>query len=441
MKRIILLASALLLCISALAQEETPSKFSLYGFIRNYAVFDSRVSKAGTQDLYFYMPEGEKLSTDNTDLNATPSFRMLSLTTRLGLKVSGYQFGSMKVNGAVEADFYCMSGSVAVFRMRQAYVGLGWDLAENSNLLVNIGQTWHPLAADMPHITNLETGAPFNPFNRSPQVMAHYSPNEHFTLTGGILFPMQYLPTGPEGKSLNYNKYAMIPEGYFGVAYKAGGFIGKVGVDVLTIKPYYNYTVSENVPYKDGDGANIHAGNKTLTETVTTTRGKANGLLTNISPFIYLQYTKGKFQIKAKSVLAQGGEHMNLLSGYGVYRFEESTHTYTYTPMRDWASFVSFQYGKKVQVLGMLGYMKQLGTTADLGGALWMNTAAATNIHEAFRATPTVAWNIGKLTLSLEYNLTAAHFGEGNRNARGLYDNQGKWIMNHRIIWMTKFNF
>jgi len=434
MKKTLFIAVALLLCGSAAtAQEEKPAKFSLYGFIRNYAVFDSRVSKAGTQDLYFYMPEGESLAADGTDLNATPSFRMLSLTTRLGLKVAGYQFGSIKVNGAVEADFYCMSGSVAVFRLRQAYVGLGWDVGQNGNLLVNIGQTWHPLAADMPHITNLETGAPFNPFNRSPQVMAHYSVNKHFTLTGGILFPMQYLPTGPEGKSMNYNKYAMIPEAYLGVAFKAGGFLGKVGVDVLTIKPYKTYMT----PVLDQDGNPVVVGGKVQTEV----GGKANGLLTNVSPFVYLQYTKGKFQVKAKSVLAQGGEHMNLLSGYGIAGYDQVSHTYSYTPMQDWASFVSFQYGKKFQVLGMLGYFKRLGTTQDLDGALWLNTAADTSIHQAFRATPTVAWNLGKLTFSLEYNLTAAQFGQGQTNARGQYEDPGKWILNHRVIWMTKFNF
>ena len=109
--------------------------------------------------------------------------------------------------------------------------------------------------------------------------------------------------------------------------------------------------------------------------------------------------------------------------------------------MQDWASFVSFQYGKKFQVMCMLGYMKQFGTTKDLcDNQLWMNTAADTKIQQAFRATPTVAWNLGKFTLSLEYNLTTAQFGEGDRNARGLYTST-HWVMNHRFICMTKFTF
>ena len=195
MKKILL---PLLAALSALgpgvvcsAQEETPAKVKLYGFIRNYMVFDTHEVSAGTQDLYFYMPKDSKM-VDGVDQNQVPSFRMLALTTRLGLNVDGYRIGELKVKGNVEADFYCMSGSLATLRLRHAYMGLLWDNLVLGDLLVNVGQTWHPMAADMPHVTNLETGAPFNPFNRSPQVMFHWTVGK-FTWTGGILYPMQYL--------------------------------------------------------------------------------------------------------------------------------------------------------------------------------------------------------------------------------------------------------
>ena len=75
------------------AQEETPAKVKLYGFIRNYMVFDTHEVNAGTQDLYFYMPKDSKMSEDGIDLAEVPTFRMLALTTRLGLNVSGYRIG------------------------------------------------------------------------------------------------------------------------------------------------------------------------------------------------------------------------------------------------------------------------------------------------------------------------------------------------------------
>ena len=78
-----------------------------------------------------------------------------------------------------------------------------------------------------------------------------------------------------------------------------------------------------------------------------------------------------------------------------------------------------------------------------------MNNSADERIQRAFRATPTVAWNLGKFTVSLEYNLTAARFGcDGPRDSRGMLDlpapgltGAPEWILNHRFICMTKFNF
>jgi hypothetical protein len=308
-------------------------------------------------------------------------------------------------------------------------MGLSWGLGDNSSLLLNIGQTWHPMGADLPHMTNLESGAPFGPFNRSPQLMAHYTVCG-FTLTGGLLYLSQYLPMDAQAnaKSVAPYKYGF-PEVFLGVAYKGGPFLVKAGVDLLNTKPIR--TVSQLAE----DGSVAKQDGKPLT-------WEAKGILTAVSPYVFVQFTKGLFQLRAKSILAQSAEHLNLLSGYGIASYTEATHTYTYTPMQDWASFISAQYGKKLQFMVMAGYMKQLGTTKDLmdPAKIWINTAADTKIQEAFRVTPTLAWNIGKFTVSLEYNYTVARFGEGTRNNRGLYA-QSHWLANHRFINMVKFNF
>lgn len=427
MKKLFVIA-ALLTGVSAFAQEEKPSHFKLYGFIRNYIVADTRAVNAGTEDLYFYMPKDVSLK-DGLDQNGEFNWRFVSLTTRLGLDVSGYKWGTMNISGKVEADFYNLGKDsfVPVLRLRQAFMKLSWD---NAPVALTIGQGWHPMAVDMPHMNNLETGAPFNPFNRSPQLTADIALGGGFSLTASMLYLNHYLPTGPAGKSKDYYKYGL-PEFYLGLGYKGEHFMAKAGVDMVNMRPYR--TLAD---WREDGG---------------TTVIEVKSLLTTFSPFVYAQYTNGLFQLKAKSILAQAGEHMNLLSGYGVASFNDDG-TITYTPMQDWASFVSFSYGKKFQVMAMLGYMKQLGTTKDLvGNNLWLNSAADTKIQQAFRATPTVAWNLGKFTVSLEYNLTAAQLGNSKaagyeadavRNARGLYNPADMhWILNHRFICMTKFNF
>ena len=430
-KTLLITLAALLTGSAAFAQdapvEEKPSHFKLYGFVRNYLAADSRAVKAGTEDLYFYMPQDKEMS-KGFDSNGEFNWRFVSLTTRLGLDVSGYKWGKMGIGAKVEADFYYLSGSVPTLRLRQAFVKLNWD---DSRWALTLGQTWHPMAVDMPHMNNLETGAPFNPFNRSPQARVDLSLGGGFSLTASLLYLNHYLPTGPDGKSKDYFKYGL-PEFYFGASFQNEHFLARVGLDMVNLRPYRS-----------------HADWRVQGDNPPTIQVKS--LLTTVSPFAFFQYTNGKFQLRAKSILGQGGEHLNMLSGYGIHSLNNDG-TITYTPMQDWASFVSVSYGKKIQVMGMLGYMKQLGTTQDLvDNQLWLNNSADTRIQQAFRATPTIAWNLGKFTVSLEYNLTAAQFGntkaagfaaDAARNARGMFAPADMhWIVNHRLICMTKFNF
>ena len=101
-KGIIIVFAALLSCSVAFAQEEKPSHFKLYGFIRNYLTADTRAVSAGTEDLYFYMPKGHDMK-DGLDLNNGFNWRFVSLTTRLGVDVSGYKWGRWKPTSTTSA--------------------------------------------------------------------------------------------------------------------------------------------------------------------------------------------------------------------------------------------------------------------------------------------------------------------------------------------------
>lgn len=151
------------MCVSLGAQETAP-KVSLYGFIRNYYAFDTRESVAGTEDFFYYLPKDENKKGD-VDLNGQSSFRFAALTSRIGLNVTGYEYNGLKFGAKIETDFYNgLSGvsGTAVLRLRQAYVTVG-----RNDWLVTAGQAWHPMAADMPDVFSLNTGAPFGPFSRT----------------------------------------------------------------------------------------------------------------------------------------------------------------------------------------------------------------------------------------------------------------------------------
>ena len=216
-------------------KEHLQNHFKMYGFVRNYFVFDSRESKAGTGDLFYYLPLDNKWNTANKlneareDLNASPSFRFLSLTSRLGVDVSGYHIGNLHFGAKIEGDFYAgltsltdskvvgLSGNTKVSgtaqaRLRQAYATLTWkDLPmgekQTASVGLKIGQAWHPMAADHPHLFSLEVGAPFGPFSRTPLVQMDANLGKNWVVSAAAIWQMQYQSAGPSGASAEYMKY------------------------------------------------------------------------------------------------------------------------------------------------------------------------------------------------------------------------------------------
>ena len=309
--------------------------------------------------------------------------------------------------------------------MRQAYVKLGWDglgRSGKSNLSLVVGQTWHPMAADMAHGINLETGAPFSPFNRSAQVQFNAGLGEHVILTAAAISHMQYKSNGPQGVTNKYLRHSL-PEFYAGISVKGGGFLGRAGVSIMNLRPQYGFYNNTEDPADPLNGK------------------KYNEWMTSFSPFIYLQYTKGIFQIKAKSVFAQSGEYMQLNNGYAATALKDDGISYEYTPVNASVNFLSFMVGKKAQGHLMVGYHKNLGTFKDvLADKVYFSANGFANIDQIVRITPGFIYNLGKLQFALEYNYTMVRYGTITGN-RVLPTENLHWIGNHRILTMVKFNF
>ncbi|MBO7575711.1 MAG: hypothetical protein J6S99_07900 [Bacteroidales bacterium] len=407
-KKIILAIALLAATLSAAAQESAP-KFKWYGFIRNYAVADTRESVYGTEDFFYYLPKDTKM-VNGTDLNAQRTFAFAAITSRLGLDVTGYEVSGWNVSAKLEADFYAgVSGvtGTALFRLRQAYVTLA-----KGGFSAKIGQAWHPMAADMPHVFSLNTGAPFGPFSRTPEVVLEGKLSDSVTLTGALLWQMQYTSAGPEGASANYMKYGGIPELYLGLSYKKGGFTGRVGVDMLSIRPRHN------------DGTR-----------------KVSDRITTVSPFIYLEYTKNLFSVKAKSIFAQAGEHMNLNGGYGVSAVN-SDGSWSYSPTRNSSTWVSLSYGKKLQGVLFAGYVRNFGTKDALVGDLYFSKNSFSNMRQMYRIAPEVIYNLGKVAFGLEYEMTSVQYGDfGLNDVYGLANENIHCVANHRFQLMVKYTF
>ncbi|MBE6241531.1 MAG: hypothetical protein E7115_08585 [Bacteroidales bacterium] len=460
MKKNVLTILTLLLTLPAFASAKTektsdaPVKehfqnhFKFYGFIRNYFVFDSRESVSGTSDLFYYLPKDVNMK-DGIDVNDTPSFRFVALTSRAGVDVSGYQIGNVHFGAKLEADFYAglsnssnanvsnwfpgnskISGT-AQMRLRQAYATVTWkDLPmgkdQKASVGLKIGQAWHPMAADHPHLFSLEVGAPFGPFSRTPLVQMDANLGKSWVVSAAAIWQMQYQSTGPVGASAIYMKYGMTPEMYAAVAYKVNGFQIRAGVDMVSIKPRVLGTTAEGKTVKVSDRK------------------------TSVLGYVYAQYAYKKFAVKAKTTFGQGGEHMNLMSGYAKVGENLTDGSWEYASLRNSSSWLSLSYGKKWQGVLFLGYIKNLGLAEGVldgpiaKGDVYFCGNGFSNLNQMYRINPQLIYNIGKMNVGLEYQWTGVQYGDyvgGNLNARALADENLHWVGNHRVNLMVKYNF
>ena len=467
MKKSISIILALLLAVPSFAGDkaektsDAPVKdhlqnhFKLYGFIRNYFAFDSRESISGTGDLFYYLPKDESIK-DGVDINDTPSFRFLALTSRLGVDVSGYHIGNVHFGAKIEGDFYAglsnssnsnasvyfpgntkISGT-AQARLRQAYATITWkDLPfskeEKASVGLKVGQAWHPMAADHPHLFSLEVGAPFGPFSRTPQVTMDAGLGNNWIISASAIWQMQYQSAGPVGTSAIYMKYGCTPEIYAGITFKSKGFLARVGADMVSIKPRVLGTVAAPTT-ADPDAV------KTV---------KVSDRKTSLLYYLYAQYSYKSFSVKAKTVYGEGGEHMNLMSGYAKVD-ENPDGSWEYASMRNSSSWLSLSVGKKWQGVLFVGYVKNLGLAeeAPVGplakSDVYFCGNGFSNINQMYRINPQLVYNIGKLNVGIEYQWTSVQYGkyvDGKLNSRALADTGLHWVGNHRVNMMVKYNF
>ena len=415
MKKLFIATAALLALSFSLGAQEAP-KFKLYGFLRNYFAYDSRVSSAGTEDFYYWMPKDVKM-VGQEDVNNVSSFRFAALTSRLGVDISGYGIDDYKIGGKFEADFYAgLTGNTgtAQLRLRQAFITVG-----KGNRSWKIGQAWHPMAADLPDIFSLESGAPFAPFSRTPLVQFDWKITDALSLTTAALWQMQFCSTGPEGVSANYIKYGCTPELFLGLNVKYGKTTLKFGGDALSIKP-----------------RQVNA------------TGFAKDRLTTWNVFLYGASSLGDLNLKTKLTYANDGSHFNMLGGYGVYAIDDTYDNWEYASTRTAAGWATLQYkglGKWVPQM-LIGYTKLFGTDVDVfsdkndSGAYkyrWVKNSADV-IDYMFRVQPEILYNLGKLQFGLEYMLTGVNYG--TTGARMVAASNLHLVMNHRVQIMVKLN-
>lgn len=375
------LLTAILISILGLGLTAQPKDFAFdfYGRIRTDIFYNSRANVESADGLFYLYPKDRLPDAAGEDLNASPQGSFYTLYSRLGVDIAGPKLGTAATFAKVEIDFRGSGTNYATPRIRHAYFQLTWD---HWQLLA--GQTWHPMTANVaPSILNLSSGAPYQPYNRSPQILAKWDFHPHWQLQGAAVWQMQNTSIGPNGKSREYLKNSCIPEFFLGLNYATGSWLAGIGGELISLKPRTASTV-DDLTYK------------------------VNERVTSLSAMAHLQYKTDMWQLGAKTTIASNLTHLQTLGGFAVTGIDPRNGRQSYTPFRHSMTWVNAVYGQRWQPGLFIGYLQNLGTDRAITGPTY---GEGLNVDRLLGVNAQISFNPKHWKFGLELSTSTAWYG------------------------------
>ncbi len=383
-------------------------KVELSGFVRNDFIFDTRRNVDACDNLLELFPKKPVYDLNNEDINAQPSAKFLDIFTRFGTRFSGLQMGAAQVGAYVEVDFTGGSSTNSL-RLRHAYAQFTWT---KSKLL--FGRTWHPTFIEKvyPSTLNENTGLPFQVFNRSPQIRLTHKLNDNLDFIAAAVYQYKYANTGPDGKTYQYQRDAVIPNLHAQLQYYNENWVLGAAFDWKIIQP------------------------RTSTSGTLGTF-KTSEKLNTVAAIAYLKYTKDKFVFKAKTMYGQNVCESLLPSGYAVATINSQTGAETYTPLNHIYSWVNFVYGGAWKVGLFAGHLKNMGTSENPVGPFY---GFATDVDVMYKISPQLIYSYKNFMFGWEMSWTTAAYGDNDYNDFGKVKN-AKNVTNFRNMLSVAYKF
>lgn len=373
--------------------------YELYGFIRNDFYYNSRMNEEVIDGTFHLFPKPIATNLSGIDENDVPQSEMISVATRLGLNIKGGIIAGAKTFAKVEVDFAGSGALYFLLRLRQSYLRLDWN-----KTALTIGQTWHPMFSSvLPTGVSFNSGVPFQPFNRSPQLRIDHHLTPSLNMIGAAIYQMQYTSSGPIGPSAIYMKNSMTPDLFGGIEWKKSAWISGFGLDYKRLKPDNNNYISA------------------------------------VSAIAYFQYQTSKWQVKAKGILGQNMTDHLMPGGYGK-SYSSSSDSEFYTNINTLSSWMNVLYGNKWQVGFFGGYLQNLGSGKALHAS--SNAGQFTVYGRGFykdsqemldrliRISPLLIYKESNFQVGIQYSITTADYGKIKSDGRVT---QPYKVSNHRV--------
>ncbi len=415
MKKRLIIAFTLLLPLLSFAGDKAKFGIKFSGFVKTDIFNDSRQTVWVREGHLLLFPKNVSLDANNNDINSKSNFNMLSIQTRLKGAITGPDVLGAKTSGVIEGAFFGHTNAdINGFRLRHAFAKLRW---ENSELLV--GQYWHAMfiTENFPGVVSFNTGIPFQPFSRNPQVrFTQYAENFKFVFTA--MSERDFASTGPLGGTSTYLRNANIPE--------------------LNFTMHYNANLGEGSKLLLGAGANY----LNLLPRLTTDDGYiTNERVEGISFMGFAKLTTKDITWKIESVFGQNNNNLLMLGGYapklGSSPFD-ADGDYAYTPSKVSSFWTELHTnGKKWQTGIFLGYTKNNGYKDQIATTSIMYTRGG-NIDYVYRVAPRVMYNEGKMRFALELEHTTAAYGTTHTDGTVIDSEE---VNNLRVLFAVYYFF
>jgi hypothetical protein len=363
------------------AKPATPTVLTWSGFVRADYFYDTRQTVNAREGHLLFVPAAVKRDANGADINASPEVNMLAIQSRLKIGVTGPEFFNMKTSGVIEAEFLgTANGDINGLRLRHAYVQLTGAKAQ-----ILMGQYWHPFFSTdcFPGTHSFTTGAPFATIERNPQFkLSSVGKTRAFVvLSTQRDFKNQGAGSDPTNTTSGANSYSGvslsgIPVFSVGVAHSDGPLAAGATVEYKTIKPSLS------------NGLGL----------------KSDATLSSLSAHAYIRYKKGTTTFKAQTIYGQDNSDMLMMGGYGIADSVGKDPKFTaLTTSSSWAEVdggnAKMEWGLFVGYAQNMGFGSVLKTTTGVNGFL-------TDLKDAVRVAPRVAWKSGKTKIGVELEYT-----------------------------------
>lgn len=384
------------------------------GFVKTDIIYDSRQNFSLREGHFLLWPEQEVFDVDGKDLNAKSNFNILSIQTRIQGKITGPEVFGAKTSAYLEGEFFgSTDANINSFRLRHAYVDINWESTQ-----IRLGQFWHPMFITecFANVLSFNTGAPFQPFTRNPQIRVKQKIVDGFSVSLAAITQRDFQSDGPDGLSPKYLRNATIPNLNFGLQYLSTNLLIGANADYKQLLPRLN--TSQN--YQTDETVN------------------------SMSFLGYLKLNFGDFCFKVEGIYGQNATDWMMLGGYALASYDSTKGFETYTPISSLSLWSDIAYGKQLEVGVFAGYSKNLGAVDNIseinrtGGKYYYGRIP--NCDNLMRVSPRIAYTVGKFKTGVELEYTQASYGTNDNKDKGKVINT-KTVSNMRILGVVFIYF